>query len=180
MISLASFGLKISAAVNPVASSRRRFGLGATIGEKISSVADPFHGQRDRNIIDHQFEKFLGAFQLLGKRFAVGDVIEQRDQEFRLVLVVARDHAVGGKNALFRTALDHEFAAELAIGRIERCLVRRFYACRGGGLEYCIGTAADDYVAGKAPEAFYWAIGGNIAAVLDALGGHAHRHVVEH
>src|SRR6476469_4800187 len=99
-------------------------GLGATIGEKISSVADTLDRQRDRNIIDHQLEKFLGAFELLGKRFAVGDVIEQRDQEFRLVLFVARDHAVGGKNALFRTALDHEFVAELAIGRIERCLIR--------------------------------------------------------
>src|SRR6476659_2271498 len=155
-------------------------GLGATIGEKISSVADTLDRQRDRNISDHQLEKFLGAFELLGKRFAVGDVIEQRDQEFRLVLFVARDHAVGGKNALFRTALDHEFVAELAIGRIERCLIRRFYSCRRGGLEYCIGTAADNYVAGKTREAFERFIGKNIAAVLDALGGHAYRHVVEY
>ena len=85
-------------------------GLGAAIGEQISSVADALDDQRDRNVIDDQFEKLLGVFQFLGKRSAFGDVVEQRDQEFRLVLFVARDHADAGENPLLRAALDHEFA----------------------------------------------------------------------
>jgi len=64
-------------------------GLGAAVGQQVLSVADTLDDQRYRNVVDHQFKKFLGAFEFLGKRSAVGDVIEQRDQEFRLVLVVA-------------------------------------------------------------------------------------------
>ena len=155
-------------------------GLGAPIGEKISPVADTLGGQGDRNIIEHQLEKFLGAFQLQGKRFVVGDVIEQRDQEFRLVLVVARDHAIGGNHPLLRAALDLEFVAEPAVGRIERSAVRRLYACRCRGPEDFIGAAADDGVAGKTRKAFQRPVGKNIAAILDALGAHAYRHVIEH
>jgi hypothetical protein len=136
--------------------------------------------RRDRNVVDHQLEKLLGVFQLVGKRFAIGDVIEQRDQEFGLVLFVARDHAVGGENALLRTALDNEFVAELAFGRIERGLVRLFYARRGRGAEDLVGAFADDTVAGEAREAFERAVGKDVAAVLDALGGHTYRHIVEH
>ena len=88
--------------------------LGAAIGEQISSVANALDDQRYRNVVDHQFKKFLGIFEFLGKCFAVGDVVEQRDQEFRLVVVVARDHAVGGKNPLLRTALDHYLVAIVA------------------------------------------------------------------
>jgi len=32
---------------------------------------------------DDQFEKLLGILEFLGKRHAVGDIIEHRDQEFR-------------------------------------------------------------------------------------------------
>jgi hypothetical protein len=80
---------------------------------------------------------------------AVGDVVEQRDQEFRLVLVVARDHAVGGEDPLLRTALDHEFAAELAFRRVQRGAVGRLDAGRRIGREDLVGALADDEVAGK-------------------------------
>src|SRR3977135_4243457 len=39
-------------------------GLGAAIGEKVSSVTDALDGQRDRNVIDNQFEELFGVFQL--------------------------------------------------------------------------------------------------------------------
>ena len=110
----------------------------------------------------------------------MGNVIEQRNQEFRLILVVARDHAVGGKNALFRTALDHELGAELAVGGLERCLVRRFYARGGVRRENFVGPPAEDDVAGKAREALERPVGKNVAAVLDTLGGHTYRHIVEY
>ena len=74
-------------------------GLGTAVGEKVSPVADALDGQRDRNVVDDQFEKLLGIFQLMGKRPVFGDVVEQRDQEFRLVLLVAGDDAVGGQDA---------------------------------------------------------------------------------
>ena len=155
-------------------------GLGAAIGEQIASVADALDDQRDRNVVDDQLEELLGVLELLGQRFAVGDVVEQRDQEFGLVVVVARDHAVGGKDALLRTALDHDLAAKLAVRRMQRGVVGRFDARRGLGLEDLVGAFADDLVAGKAREALERAVGENVAAVLDALGGHAYRHVVEH
>jgi len=42
------------------------------------------------------------------------------------------------------------------------------------------GALAEHTIAGEAREAFESAIGEYVAAVLDALGGHAHRHVVQH
>ena len=111
---------------------------------------------------------------------AVGDVVEQRDQEFRLALFVARDHAVGGDDALSRSALDHEFAAELAFRRIERRPVRRLDAGWLSRTEDLVGALADDVVAREAREPLERAVGENIAAVLDVLGGDADRNVVEH
>ena len=39
-------------------------GLGAAVGEQIAAVADALDDQRDRNVVDDQFEEFLGALQL--------------------------------------------------------------------------------------------------------------------
>ena len=59
-------------------------GFGAAVGEQISSVADALDDQRYRNVVDDQFEELLGVFQLARQRAALGDVVEQRDQEFGL------------------------------------------------------------------------------------------------
>src|SRR5882762_10033425 len=87
------------------ASSRAMISL-ASRGLKISAIADALDDQRDRDVVDHEFEELLGVLQLARQRAAVGDVVEQRDQEFGLVFLVARDHAVGGENALFVATLD--------------------------------------------------------------------------
>ena len=155
-------------------------GLGAAVGEQISSVADALDDQRHRDVVDHQFEEFLGALEFLRKRPAVGDVVEQRDQEFRPVLFVAGDHAVTGEHALLGAALDDELGAEMAFGRVERRLVRRHDAGCGPGLEDLVGALADNMVAGEARKTLERAVGEDVAAVLDALGRHAYRNVVEH
>jgi len=126
MISLASFGFENirSRQAGGVLAPAVEDGLGAAIGEQISSVADRARRSAKPECCRPQFEELLGVLELLGKRAAVGDVVEQRDQEFRLVLVGrARTHAGRGKNTLLRAAFDHEFAAELAFGRVEGCLV---------------------------------------------------------
>ena len=53
-------------------------GLGAAVGEQIPSVADALDDQRDRDVVDHEFEELLGAFQFARQRPPVGDVVEQR------------------------------------------------------------------------------------------------------
>ncbi len=155
-------------------------GLGAAIGQQISAVADAFDDQRHRNVVDHQLEEFLGVLELLGQRPAIGDIVEQGDQEFRPVLLVAGDHPDAREDALLGATLDHELVAELAIGRAERGLIRCLDACRRLGAEDLVGALADDVVAGKTGKAFECAIGEDVAAVVDILGGHAYRHIVEH
>jgi len=86
------------------------------LASRYCPVADALDDQRHRNVVDYQFEELLGGLEFLGQRFPVGDVVEQRDQEFRPVVVITRDHPVGGKDTFLRTALDRELAARLAVG----------------------------------------------------------------
>ena len=51
-------------------------GLGAAIGEQVSSVTDTLDDQRDRNVVDDQLEKLLGILQFLEKRSAFSDIVE--------------------------------------------------------------------------------------------------------
>ena len=155
-------------------------GLGAAVGEQIPSVADALDDQRNRDVVDHEFEELLGVFQLARQRPPVGDVVEQVDQELRLVVLVAGDHAVGGDNALLVAPFDEIFAAVMAFRRLQRRLVRNLDAPGGFRPEDLVGALADDMVAGEAGEALERAVDENIAAVLDALGGDADRNVVEH
>ena len=37
--------------------------LGAAVGEQVASVADALDDQRDRNVVDHEFEELLGVLQ---------------------------------------------------------------------------------------------------------------------
>ena len=80
---------------------------------------------------------------------AVGDIIEQRNQKFRLAFFVSRDHARTGQNAPFRAALHHEFSAGFSGSRVQGVAVRGFHACGRLGTEDFIGALADDVVAGK-------------------------------
>ena len=102
------------------------------------------------------------------------------DQEFRLVVLVARDHAVGGEHALLVAPLDEVFAAVMTFRRLQRRCIRRLDALGGFRPEDLVGALADDVIAGEAREALERAVGENIAAVLDVLGGDADRNVVEH
>ena len=154
-------------------------GFGAAVGEKIFAVADALDDQRNRNVVDDQFEELLGVLQFKRQRLVVGHVVEQRDQEFRLVLVVAGDHAVAGERALFRAALDQHFVAELAVRRIQRGAVGRCDPRRGRRLENLVGALADDLLARQPREFFERAVGEDVAAVLDALGGDADRNIVD-
>src|SRR6185437_14740539 len=160
----------------PAAEDRLR----AAVGEQIATVADTLDDQRHRDIVDHELEELLGAFELDRQRPALRDVLEQRDQEQRLVVLVASDHAVGGEHALLQTALDHELAAIMAIRRIDGGAVGGIDVGRRIGPEDLVGAIADDVIARKAREALEGAIGEDVAAVLDVLGGDADRHVVEH
>src|SRR5207245_1091851 len=56
----------------------------------------------------------------------------------------------------------------------------RFYARGGVRRENFVGPPAEDDVAGKAREALERPVGKNVAAVLDTLGGHTYRHIVEY
>ncbi len=152
----------------------------AAVGEQIASVADALDDQRHRDVVDHELEEFLGVLQLLRQRAPLGDVVEQRDQEFRAAVFVARDDAVGGEHAPLAAALDQQLAAVMAVLRQQRGLVGRLDIGRGLGLEDLVGAAADDVVAREAGEALERLVGEDVAAVVDALGGDADRHVVEH
>src|SRR6185369_2672231 len=81
-------------------------GLGTAVGEHIPPVADALHDQRHRDVVDHQFEKLLGAFQFARQRSPVGDVVEQVDQKLRLVVLVTGDHAVGGDHTFLVAPFD--------------------------------------------------------------------------
>ncbi len=155
-------------------------GLGAAVGEQVASVADALDDQRNRDVVDDEFEELLGAFQFARQRPPVGDVVEQVDQELRLVVLVAGDHAVGGDYAFLVAPFDEIFAVVMAFRRLQHRLVRDLDAPRGFRPEDLLGTLADDVVAGKAREALERAVDENIAAVLDALGGDTDRNVVEH
>ena len=165
----------------PGGSSRRRLRMVSALrlASRYCAVADALDDQRDRNVVDDEFEELLGVFQFPRQRLAVGHILEQRDQEFRLALVVAGDHAVAGKRALLRAALDHQFVAELAIGRIERGAVGRRDGGRRLRAEDLVGALADDVLARETRESLESAIGEDVAAVLDILGGDAHRDVVD-
>ena len=155
-------------------------GFRAAVGEQVSPVADALDDQRHRNVVDHEFQELLGVLQFARQRAAFRDVVEQRDQELGLAVLVARDHAVGGENSFLRTTLDREFAAMITFRRLQRRLVRDVDALRGFGPEDLVGALADDMIAGEAREAFERAVGEDIAAVLDVLGGDADRNVVEY
>ena len=155
-------------------------GFCGAVGEEITAVADALHDQRHRDVVDHELEEFLAVLELARQRAAIGDVLEQRDQKFRLVVLVARNHAVGGEDAIFRAALDEEFAAVMAFRRLQRGLVRGGDAGRGFGLEDFVRALANDVIAREAREALKRPVGENVAAILDALGGDADRNVVEH
>ncbi len=155
-------------------------GFGAAVGEQVSPVADALDDQRHRNVVDHQFQELLGVLQFARQRAAFGDVVEQRDQELGLAMLVARNHPVGGENSFLRTTLDGEFAAMITLGRLQRRLIRDVDAFRGFGPEDLVGALADDMIAREPREALERAVGEDIAAVLDVLGGDADRNVVEH
>src|SRR5881227_3530607 len=87
---------------------------------------------------------------------------------------------MAGEQTLLRAELDCEFVAVMTIGRVQRRLVRRFYDGGGLGRENLIDPFADNIVARKMRQKFERTIGKNITSAVDALGGHAYRHIVEH
>ncbi len=154
--------------------------LGAAVGQEIAAVADALHDQGDRDVVDHELEKFLAVLEFARQRAAVGDVVEQRDQKFRLAGLVAGNDPVGSQDALLRTAFDHEFAAMIAFRRIQRRTVGGVDAGRGLRTENLVGALAHDVIARETGEALECAVGEDVAAVLDVLGRDADRNVVEH
>src|SRR4029077_11114028 len=124
--------------------------LGAAVGEQVSAVADAFDDQRDRNVVDHEFEEFLGIFQFQRQRPALGNVVEQRNQEFGFVVFVARDDAIGGEDTFFLASLDDKFAVVTTFGGAERRLVGLFNARRGFREEDLLGALAHDMIAREA------------------------------
>ncbi len=154
--------------------------LRAAIGEQIAAVPDLLHDQRHRDVVDHELEELLGALQLLRERLPVGDVLEHEQQEFRLVAFVADHDPDRGNPAAPRTLLDLEFVAILAVGRRERRAIGRLDAGCRIGREKLARVLAGDVVPREAPEPLIGAIGEDIAAILDGLGGDAGRHIVQH
>lgn len=155
-------------------------GFGAAVGEQVFAVADAFDDQRDRNIVDDEFEELLGALQFARQRAAFGNVVEQRDQEFRLALLVAGDHAVGREGALLRAAFDLEFVAVVTLRRHQRRFVGLDDGGRGRRAEDILRAPADDVVPRETRETLEGAVGEDVAAILDVLGSDADRHVVQH
>ena len=68
----------------------------------------------------------------------------------------------------------------MSVSRKQGGLVSRLDRRGADGAEDFVGAPADDVVAGEAREALEGTVGEDIAAVLDALGGHANRHVIKH
>ena len=70
-----------------------------------------------RRDLDFRGAVFADDLSMAGAA-AFGDVVEQRDQELGFAVLVARDHPVGGENALLRAAFDGRSTAGcLAQGR---------------------------------------------------------------
>ena len=154
--------------------------LGAAIGEHVAAVRGVLHRQRHRNVVDHQFEEALGLFQFDRQCAAIGDVLEQRDQEFRLAVFVAGDHAVAGENAIAPPHLDGQLGLIGAGGGLQRALVRRADARRGARRIQLVGGGADDLVAAQPGQRLERPVGQDVAAIFDALGSDADRDVVDH
>src|SRR6185369_11549299 len=130
------------------ASSRAMISL-ASLGLKISAIADAFDDQRHRNVVDHQFQELLGILEFTRQRAAFGNVVEQRDQELGFAAFIARDHPIGGENPLLRSSFDREFGAMITLRCVQRGLVRGVDTFRGFGPEDLVGTLADDMIAGE-------------------------------
>ncbi|MGY4327083.1 hypothetical protein ACVWWG_001500 [Bradyrhizobium sp. LB7.2] len=163
-----------------VLASAVQYRLRAAVGEQIAAVLDLLDDQRHRDVVDHELQELLRALQVLRQRAAVGDVLEHHQQEFRLVALVADHDPDRGHHALGRAALDLEFVAVLAGGRDERRPIGRLDAGRRIRPEQLARALADNLVPRKSPEALIGAVGEDVAAILDALRGHAGRHVVQH
>src|SRR5437764_1119104 len=98
MISLASRGLKMSAAVSPVASSGfgREYSLGAlavvvigreareplegAVGKNIAAVLDVLGGDADRHVVEHRFQKLRGRSQLARELALLGAILMGGDR----------------------------------------------------------------------------------------------------
>jgi hypothetical protein len=91
--------------------------VSAAVGEQILSVTDALDDQRDRNVVDHEFEELLEVLQLRDSdRRSVTS--SKRDQKFGLVVFVARDRD-WKRGRVSRAALDHELAAVIAFQRLQ-------------------------------------------------------------
>ncbi len=154
--------------------------LRAAVGEQIAAVLDLFHDQRHRDVVDHELEELLGALQLLRQRAAIGDVLEHDEQKFGLVALVADHDPDRGDHAPRTGAVDLELIAVLAIRRIERRPVGRLDAGRRARRKQLPRIPADGEVPRQFPEPLVGAVREDVAAVLDVLGRHAGRHMVEH
>ena len=142
------------------------------------SVADALDDQRHRNVVDHEFKEFLGAFQLARQRFAIGHVFEHRDEEFRFPTLVSGDNALAGHRAGAGTAIDVHFIERIAVGRGGCPAI-----CggdRGGGMLGIdvVRALAENLLARDSHELLERAIGQDITAILDGLRGDTHRYVV--
>ena len=182
MISLASLGLKMSAAVRPVASSRRRLRMVSAL-----RLASRYRPSLTRSTISE-----TGMLSTTSSRnFLVFS--SSCDSERRSVM--SSNSAIRNSGWLFSLRAITRLQASMRrsgprstsnslrnwpSGEFERRLVGRLDAGRGLGTENLVGALADDVIAGEAREALEGAVGEDVAAVLDALGGDADRHVVQH
>ena len=183
MISLASRGLKMSAAVRPVASSRRRLRMVSAL-----RLASRYRPSLTRSTISD-----TGMLSTTSSRnFLVFS--SSRDSDRRSV--TSSNSAIRNSGSLFslrattRLEARTRFSSTRARRRIRcgnglpaRCSAAWSAASMlagGFGPEDLVGALADDVIAGEAREALERAVGEDIAAVLDVLGGDADRNVVEH
>ncbi len=131
-------------------------------------------------MIEHELEELLCSFHLFRQLALLGHVFEQRDQELRFAVLIARHHAPGAENALVRTALDDNLHAGIAGRRGDRVVVGLDDRLGRLRREDFIGTIADDLLAREAAELLERTVGEDVLAVVDVLHRNADRNVVDH
>ena len=154
--------------------------LGMPVDQQILAVLDPLDDDRRRDVIEHEFEELLGLLDFHRQLALVGHVLEQRDQEFRLAVFVARNHPPRAEDALLRAALDDDFHAGIAGRRLDRVFVGLHDGPGRLRREDFIGPMADDLLARKTAELLERPVGENVLAVVDVLHRDANRNVVDH
>ena len=163
-------------------SSRRRFRIVSALrlASTILAVAQPLDDERDRNVVDDEFEEFLGALDLARQLPASVTSSNRVTRNSGSLLVIARDHAVAPAMRCLPPR-----STRIRV-RICRSATRSpldppaSTACAAVGVKNLSARLPTIWSRADTRELLKRAIGQNVTAIVDALDGDADRNVVDH